>query len=95
MILKQVLKQARGNGGPEIRIGVCAPLPREAPDLIRVLLDMISDADDGLPACVQPAFRCFLARENPLRFPNGVGYMQFNGNGYVSVADSSSLDSSR
>ena len=72
-MLKQVLKQARGDRRPDIRIGVGSPFPCEPPDLIRVCLDMLGDFDDRLPARVQLAPGGFIAWENPLRFPYGVG----------------------
>jgi hypothetical protein len=73
MILKKMLKQARGDSRPEVRIGVCTPFPCEAPDFLRVGLDIVSNADDALPARVQLAFGGFLAWENPLCIPYGVG----------------------
>jgi hypothetical protein len=73
MILKKMLKQARGDSRPEVRIGVCTPFPCEAPDFLRVGLDIVSNADDALPARVQLAVGGFFAWENPLCIPYGVG----------------------
>ena len=72
MVLNKVLKQAGGDRCAEVRVGVRAPLPREAPHLIGVLLDMVSDTDDRLPPWVQFALRRLLAGENPLCFANGL-----------------------
>ena len=55
-----------GHGRAEIVAGVCAPLSREAPNLIRVLIDVILNADDGLPARVGLPFGCHLSWEDPL-----------------------------
>jgi hypothetical protein len=72
MILKQVLKQARGHCRPQVRIDMCTPFPCEAPDFIRVLLDMIGYTDDRLPARVQLAIGGFLAGQNTLCLSYGV-----------------------
>ena len=73
MTLKKVLKQAGGHSHPEILIRVRTPFACETPHLIRVLLDMLGNVYDRLPARVQPAIGGFLSWENPLRFPYSVG----------------------
>ena len=72
MVLKKVLKQAGGHGHSEILIGVGTPFACETPHFIRVLLDMLRNLYDRLPARVQLVLGRFLASENPLRFPYGV-----------------------
>jgi hypothetical protein len=61
MLLKKVLKQARGNRSAEIRIGVSSPFSSEAPNLIRIHLNVIRNSDDRLPASISLAIRNFLA----------------------------------
>jgi hypothetical protein len=52
VVLKQMFKQTGGHACAEVGLGVGAPLSREAPNLIRVLLVVILNADDGLPTWV-------------------------------------------
>jgi len=66
MVFQQMLQQAGSYGGAEIGVGVSAPLPREAPYFLRVLLNVVSNTDDGLPAWIQPAVGGHLSRQNPL-----------------------------
>jgi len=75
--LKEVLKQAGGDSRPEVRIGVGTPFPCEAPHFIRVLLDILGNFYDRLPARVQLAFGGFLPWKNSLRFPYGAGDAHF------------------
>jgi len=70
--LEKVLEQARGDSHAKIRIGMCAPLSREAPNLVRVLCDMMSNADDRLPTPIQLAVGRFLSWEKPLCFSYGM-----------------------
>src|SRR5438874_12969648 len=73
MVLQKVLKQARGHSRAEICIGMRPPFPSEAPHFVRVMLDMIRNADDRLPTRIQLALGSFRAWENLLRFSYGVG----------------------
>ncbi len=70
-MLKQMLHQACGDRRPDVRVGVGSPLPCEAPDLIRVLLDMLGDTDDRLPARIELSVGSLLAGENALCFSYG------------------------
>ena len=76
-MLEKVLEQARGDSHAKIRIGMCAPLSREAPNLVRVLCDMMSNADDRLPTPIQLAVGRFLPWEKPLCFSYGMADTHF------------------
>jgi hypothetical protein len=73
MVLQKVLKQAGGHSHPEILIRVSTPLARKAPHFVWVLLDVLGNVYNRLPTRVQLALGHFLAWEDPLRFPYGVG----------------------
>ena len=73
MVLKQVLKQAGGYRHPEVLIGMGTAFACETPHFVGVLLDMVGNIYDRLPARVQPVSRRFLTRENLLGFLQGVG----------------------
>jgi len=49
MVLKKVLKQARRDSRPQVRICVRTPFAREAPDLVRALLYVFGDLYNRLP----------------------------------------------
>jgi hypothetical protein len=72
MVLEKVLKQAGRHSRPQVRICVRTPLASEAPDLIRMLRDMLGHIDHRLPARVPIAVRGLLAWKDPLRFPYGL-----------------------
>ena len=73
MTLKQVLKQTGSYGRADVSISVGTPLPGEEPHFLRMLLDVITHTDDGLPPWIQLAFRSHVSRENPLCFSYGTG----------------------
>lgn len=79
MMLEQVLKQARGDCHPNVRVSVGSPLACEAPHPIRVPLDVLGNSNDGLPAGIQFAVAGLLARKNALSFSDS------SGNGHVSA----------
>jgi hypothetical protein len=65
-MLQQMLKETGGHCHAKIRVGVWAPLSREAPNLIRVLSDVVFNANDGLPTGVGLPFGSDLSWEYPL-----------------------------
>ncbi len=69
MVLKQVFKQAGRHSHPQVRICVSTPFPRKAPNLVRVLLDVLSNVYECLPSRVWLPFGGFLAWQDLLRFP--------------------------
>ena len=73
VVFKKVLKQARGDSRPEVRVGVSRPFAREAPNFLRVPLDMIGNANDRLPALIQLTFMGLPAWKDSLRFPYSEG----------------------
>ena len=70
MVLEEVLKQARSNRCPDVRIRVGSPLACETPHLIWVLFNVLSNSDDRLPAGIEISIAGLLARQNALRFSN-------------------------
>jgi hypothetical protein len=74
MILKEMLKQARGDCSPNVRIRMGSPLPCEAPDVVGVLLNMLGDSNDRLPAGVELTTGSLFAGKDPLCFSDGAGY---------------------
>jgi hypothetical protein len=50
MVFKEVLKEAHGDGGTQVLIGMRSPFPREAPDLQWLLINILTHGNDGVPA---------------------------------------------
>ena len=74
-MFEQVLKQTGGYRRAEIFISVGTPFPSEAPNFLRVLLDVILNAEDRLPPWVQLAIGCHSSGENPLCVSYSLDYV--------------------
>ena len=67
VILKKVLDKTSCDGGAQVRVSMRTPLAGESPDLRWMVLDILGDLDNGLPARVSPITRSGFSWEKPLR----------------------------
>jgi len=57
IMLKEMLNETSCDRGPEVRVCMGAPSAGKSPDFQGIILNVLSDLDDRLPARIPPAVR--------------------------------------